>query len=473
MIRRVKAFGFKELAVVIALTVNTFFLCVLYDVLPSYTSSSWQQVPIAYNFYKHGTLAQMEERIVYKTQKAVPLGLYDAPEKPSVNDTVGYGFLVGSIWKITNSLDLIDVQILQILLFCLTIFLMYGMALLLFQSSSIAFIGSLLVTFWYHLVLMNVIPARDIWGYYGGVVLTYVFLKFFLFKTYSYRKVFLGAAFFGFCQFLRPNIVGQCATLCAALLLLFYFYKRKELQRGIRVVGLVVLANVLFFWVPFISFNKIVYDRYFVGPVGHGLLASLGTVDNPWGLKCDDLVVVEYIKKNNSSVIVDSVTQDEAGVTKFLRLLKEHPFVYMSAVIKSVKSALFFEVEAVYNFFYKCFSDDAFFMTKVNEALCLNPGLFILKILEHFSSKVLRIIGYCGLLLVLYRRQFISPLFLIGGVFFGMWVLLLSHFEEHYVVPFAWPFALFAGYFLVVTWQWAFVKSQSTHTKARIGGGPR
>ena len=447
--------SFRNIAVMVGCIVNLTHLTLLYDVLPSNTGSSWHHIPLAYNFYKHGTLSEIKEDIEYKTQKATPTCIYECPEKPTVNDTVGYAFLVGSLWKITKSLDLLDIQLLQIIMFCLMIFFLYEIFLLLFQNAAVAFIGCLLIDFWYHLVLMNVTPSRDIWGYYGGVVLAYVLLKLFLSEAYSYKKVFFGASFFAFCQFLRPNIIGQSATLCLALFTLFYLYKKDAMKQCLSGIAIVVFANILFFWAPFITFNTLVYDRYFVGPVGHGLLASLGTVDNPWALKCDDEKIVVHVRKaQETNEEHGSAALNDAGVQEFLKLLKENPLIYLKAVWNSFQSALFFEAHAVIHFFYKCFHDSLFFTSKVQEAWGLGKSLFLLKILEHFSSKVLRNLGYLGLIILIFQRRFIPIIYLMGGVFLGMWILMFSHFEERYVIPFSWPFAVFAAYFLSFLGKW-------------------
>ncbi len=468
MIALSSVFGLRGIAVSLACIINLVYLGVLYDVLPSQTCSSWKHIEIAYNFYKYGMLSQVIEKIENKTQKAIPVGMYDSPRKPSINDTVGYGVLVGLLWKMTGICNVLVVQLLQIALFCLMIFFMYGIILLLFQNSIVAFVGSLVIAFWYKLILMNIIPARDIWGYYGGVVLAYVLLKAFFERKYNYKKVFLGAAFFAFCQFLRPNTFGQCITLCVALFLLCYFYKKDHFRYCFKVISLVLLANMLFFWIPFLSFNKIVYDQCFVGPLGHGLLASLGTVDNPWGLKCDDGEIVAHIKKTYSLDGGDMLKMNDAGMHEFLRLVKENPLVYVQALLKTVEKTLFYEIETLIQFGYNFFKDIFSFRKYMiqdqfgQEESCLSQQLNIdlhvgiphLRMLERLSAKLVMVCGYLGLLLLLFRRRVLPVIFLMGGVFAGCWILCLSHFEERYVIPFAWPFAIFAGYFLVTAGGW-------------------
>ena len=474
----------RSIVVLLACVVNIGYLSLLYDVLPTYTCSSWSQIPVAYNFYKYSAFSPIIEEIENKTQKAVPIGKCKGLEKPSANDTVGYAFLVGSLWKLTGSCDLVYIQLLQIALFCLMIFLIYQMVFLLFLSSSIAFISSLLLIFWHKLIVSNVMPARDIWAFYGGVVLSYALLKFFLEKgSYSYRKIFLAALFFAFCQFLRPNIFGQFLTLCVVFLLLSYFYQKKAMMGSLKVVALVMCANIIFFWIPFMGFNKATYGRYFVGPLGHGLLASLGTVANPWGLECDDNVLVAHVKNSYSLVENDVVATNDAQFQEFLKFLKEKPSVYVRAVLLSLRRALFYEIETGMRFIYSYCQNISSFKNKLEEKfraeklieqqketfkLAIVQGSSLRKLLELLVGKILILCGYFGIFVLLLKRRFIAIVFLMGGVFGGCWMLCLSHFEERYIIPLAWPFAVFAGYFLVFFWRWIIRKLSNYYCKSFV-----
>ena len=191
-----------------------------------------------------------------------------------------------------------------------------------------------------------------------------------------------------------------------------------------------------------------VYDRYFVGPTGHGLMASLGTVENPWGLKCDDSVVANYIRSQEVVAGNNHACYNETGLRIFIELLKKNPLIYVKAVGKALLSAFFYEIESLVSYTNQSIQDFSGFLKKVKKAFVSGAGIFTLKVLENTSGRLLSLLGYFGLALALFRRRFLPVIFLIGGVFLGMWILLLSHFEERYIVPFAWPFAIFVGYFL-------------------------
>ncbi len=454
---------FQWLVVFIALIVNLGTFYTLYDVLPSYTSSSWNQIPSAYSFYKYGTLSAVHEEIKEKTQIVIPLKIYSTSLKPTTNDTIGYAALVGILWKITGSLNLIDIQILQILLFCLMIFFIYQIFFLLFNNKYVAFYGSLLLIASHQFILLNIIPARDIWGFYGGVIFSYILLKAFLLPQYSFKKIMLGSVFFSFCQFLRPNIFGQLLTLNIMFLLLVYLYKKDFLKQAIKIIGITLMVNILFFWVPFISFNKFTYDRYFVGPLGHGLLSALGSVENPWNLKCDDNVIAQYVNKTESATyFCGSPEYNDAGTKIFIRLCKENPSIYIKSIIKNMKDFFFYIID-------KEKIEDRFlhFFEKINKTLLVNNKLLIIKCIELLGD-FLKIFAIFGILLLYCNKKYISLIFLLGGVLLGAWILLFSHFEERYVVPFLWPLAGFSAYFFVSAFEWIKGKIKSKKIKKQI-----
>ena len=91
---------------------------------------------VAYNFYHHNspninsTLADtLWQDAKHKEITQIDFNTYDVttykkPNKPfPVNDTIGYGLLIGFLWKCTNSLSLFDIVILQMILYLLMIFL--------------------------------------------------------------------------------------------------------------------------------------------------------------------------------------------------------------------------------------------------------------------------------------------------------------------------------------------------------------
>ncbi len=452
----------------VSVFVNVVHLCVLYDELPALAHSSWSHMSLAYNFYKNSSV-YISDRIGDRSQIIESKGKADVLTAPSTYDTVGYGVLVGALWKVTHSCNLLDIELLQILIFSLLMLLVYEIGFMLFASRAMAFIGCMMLLAWNQLIVLNVTPARDIWGYYGGVVLLYVLLRFFFSRNYSFLKIFGGATFFAFCQFLRPNIVGQCATLSLALLAAVYFFKKEQLQQCYKVIGLVWLANILFFWVPFVGCNKTIYDRWFVGPIGHGLIASLGTVKNPWGIECSDRVIASHIQQETQNARYATPASEEAGVKLFFKLIKINPFIYLKALIVSFKDSLFNELETAFIYLYSYFKNSVFFQEKWKAMTDASWSMSIFRILDFLSARFIRFLGYCGIAYALYRRNYLAVLFLVVGIFMGMWVLLFSHFERRYVIPFAWPFALFSGYFLVACWQWLLQRyKQKTSSSKRV-----
>jgi len=91
----------------------------------------------------------------------------------SLNDTIGYGVILGLLWKITHSYRYRDIQFLQIFLYCFILFLIYAMALMWFNDPNIALAIGCAYLLFLPLFRQNVLALRDIWAYYGVMFLLY------------------------------------------------------------------------------------------------------------------------------------------------------------------------------------------------------------------------------------------------------------------------------------------------------------
>lgn len=212
------------------------------------------------------------------------------------------------------------------------------------------------------------------------------------------------------------------------------------------------MMNILFFWIPFISYNKIVYNYYFVGPLGHGLLVALSSVENPWNLEMNDGSIVNHVSKAQSLDPSDygKTVIADASLQEFIKLFMEKPSVYFKALCLSIKKSFLYELSK-----WKTRIDN--FSEKIQSTLSLTYAGCFFRLLGVFGD-IIRLFAWVGLIILLHRKKYIPLIFLMGGVFLGMWVLWISHFEERYVVPFSWPLAVFAAYFFVSAFEWIKIK---------------
>lgn len=120
---------------------------------------------------------------------------FGSPTQPfPINDTVGYGVVLGLLWKITHSLQFIDIQWLQILIFILLMPLFYQTALLLFGSEHIAWWSSTAQLLFLPLGAFNIQAVRDVWAYYALLILLYCVLKYL--RQGSLCALVMGCIFF-------------------------------------------------------------------------------------------------------------------------------------------------------------------------------------------------------------------------------------------------------------------------------------
>ena len=257
---------------------------------------------IAYNLYQYNSIkinpARLES-VVNQQNKEQRLVHYkelmqdQLDKKPTVfrstNDTIGYGVLLGLIWKITGSLSYSDICWLQIFIFCMLMPLLYSIALMLYNNHTYAMVSCLALLACTGLIFLNVRPLRDIWGFYGLVLLVHMLLKGRQ-GTISTKMIILQSIGFALCQWLRPTIFFTLIGLGPLL----FFCARPALRSWC----LCLAINILLFWAPFCAYNMHAYKAPLVSCAGHDFLAGLGECANPWGIQLNDEWCADYIYKN-------------------------------------------------------------------------------------------------------------------------------------------------------------------------------
>jgi len=218
----------------LSLGISTFFLKFFYD--PSfYRGIATSAGEIAYNVYRYNSTRlnqkrgsyihsrQEHENSIIQYAEVDHSQFGEGTSHKYIAETVGYGVLLGLLWKITNSLNYRDIQILQIILYALSIFLIYGLASMLFNNDSMALACSVAHLFFFPGAYLNMYTLRDAWVYYGLIVLFYIFIRYLILKK-SIFSVFCGSIFFALCQFIRPNIKNMLNVFFTC-----FFFKRENI----------------------------------------------------------------------------------------------------------------------------------------------------------------------------------------------------------------------------------------------------
>lgn len=229
------------LLVIIALFLNGIFLWINYGTKQYCSESFLIHSEIAYNVYKYNSVKVNPKRVAFvydQHQKQNTLLNYSEinhesfgkpTEYRSIYDTIGYGVLLGLLWKITGSLNNKDVQFLQILIFSFLMLFVYQIGLLLFGNATLAFIGSVLHLFFFPLVFQNVQVHRDIWAFYGVIVFLYVSLSLFK-EVSSFKTFFVGCVLFSCIQFLRP-LIYLMPFIVLSIMVMFSLLKKKHVKK--------------------------------------------------------------------------------------------------------------------------------------------------------------------------------------------------------------------------------------------------
>ncbi len=356
-----------------------------------------------------------------------------------INDTIGYGFILALLWMITKTFRFVDVQLLQMLLFIMSMPFLYNIALVLFNNKRVAFLSCIAQLFFLPLIAMNVQPVRDIWAYYGLIALLYGLVHYVV-QQKNIWYIIIGFSLFALCQCIRPAAFMTVPTL-SVVLVLFYFVQKN--QRLLTALLILLITNILFFWLPFMVHNKIYYDRFIVGPAGQDLVEGLGEYNNKWGYKLDDQWIAQYIQEKYG-FFYGTPEFDDAAKKEFFQSYHEDPFFYWYSVIRRIPRLIAPSLYAI--FMQKSPFVGKPLRKKITYMFSTAP-LFIDFMLRHAYIWFFLLLGYCGAVLLFLQGQYFA-LGLIMGIIAAGAGKLPSHIDYRYLVPFYWAFSFYVGVFL-------------------------
>ena len=411
---------------------------------------------IGYNFYKENSVKVNYDRINYahefitKEDKLLDYADFDADAFDGnktflePKDTVGYGVLLGLIWKITGSFRHRDIRILQIIIFSLIVVLFYMVVFLLFNSYSFSLLCSFLLLSFTPLSCLNAQAHRDIWAFYGGVIILFSLLKFFK-NNGSVFSLLIGGIAFTLCQWIRSPVF----FCLPSLLIVFWFFYKKNFLKAFLVLGLV---NVFLFWLPFAVYNKIAHGDYIASCAGHGLLVGLGGKEKPnkWGFLWDDNDVAKFVKsRSGMDLKTHSIEYDAMAKQLFWELVREDPKYFIGVLLSRTKEM--FCCKFGFSFFLDNFMSGGGFLHKVKAAL-KEPVKFVLKLTDFIYNRLFFIelyvlLGWLGLLVMFFRKKYFET-FIIFAAMAPFFAIFTSHIEGRYLIVVYWVLSIPLAYFL-------------------------
>lgn len=416
---------------------------------------------IAYNVYRYNSLKINNNRIGAIYEREAETGqradYYEIDHErygpPTIYrnyyDSIGYGVLIGLLWKITHSLDYLDIQLLQLLLFSLLLLLFYQIALMLFDKRTALFSSITLLCF-FPILYLNAQVMRDVWPYYSAVILAYTTLAF-LYKKIGLILVTLGAITVALLQFTRPPAFMLIITI--SIVLLGYAITQKQFRSVLTLLTLLWGTNILFFWIPFAAYNKIAYDRYIVGPTGINVLEGLGEYPNPWGYQLSDGWYGNFMKENYPHLKTNLERDDQARAL-FWQAVRQEPLYYLTSVLKRIPRLAFpglpsFNYQDTKGLYKMYLSGES--ISSIAKHVIHKPILLIDFLIRHVYLGLFLLLAYLGILLALIRKKYFACFFIWLGIIASSYPVILAHTEHRYLTPYYAFFAIFVGFLLSET----------------------
>lgn len=357
----------------------------------------------------------------------------------STIDTPFYGLLLGLLWKITHSLSYNDIIIVQMLLFTLCICLLYRIASIIFSDKKTAFCIALAHLAFFPLTYLNVYPLRDIWVYYGLMIMFYGIVTYF-YNAHSWKILLSCALFFSLCQLIRPPLFASFLALIFVICIGMVF-KFIPFFKGSTLIVIMTAANICGFWVPFSSYNKKIHDRIMVSSHGQTCLSGLGELPNRWGYKVDDGWFDYYMKKN-FNLQVDTPECNEKALQIFFKTIIEDPGFYLKILLYRLPNLL---LPGLVWFSYVPNFDYASLKQKIVSAFFSFHALSDL-VGRQLYIRLYLFCGYLGIIFLFLRRYYFLVLLLFFGIIASSWWMVFVHLEHRYLIPYYAFFSVPIGY---------------------------
>lgn len=452
--------------VVMAFAINILFFYAHYH-NSYYLGILLPQGEIGYNFATQGSIKLNKERCAYlhtlQTSQNAMIDYADVDHTKfsgptdyiGVCDVPWYGVILGLLWSCTQSFRYHDIQILQIIIFSLLMFLIYSLAFLLFQSRQIAFVIGVSHIFFFPIIYQNVQALRDIWVYYALVILLWSLAAYYK-QVISLPAFAIGIALFSFCELVRPS-----SLYSFIIAVLFFtvagFLQDRERARLWKAVGVMICTNVLFFWTPYVTYNQSAYGRSIVSPWGLLLFEGLGEYENQWGFQLDDEWAEKYLKAKYN-VHYGTVAFADRAKEEFFKALKENCSHFILSMLRRLPLMLLPPLPSTSYFLsptkrsYRSWSEHL--LHKISEAATSWKALY--DFLSRYSAVIFFLmLGYGGLFLMMLHRNYFAALLLTLVGILPAYHCIISHIEYRYIVMFYAFFSFGVGYCMVMvhdTW---------------------
>ena len=366
-----------------------------------------------------------------------------------VNDTIGYGLLLGILWKCSHSLLFMDVIVLQIMIYLIMFLLFYKSVQWLCDESTARY-ATIAFLFYMPLVALNVHAVRDVWAAYGAITLLFAVIGY-INNRFSWILLLPCLLWISICLWIRPSLF-LAMIIFSVILMMNAIMHHKSRKKSITMVIFLWTTTGISFWLPLFYFNTVTYDRLFVGPVGQDLLEGLGEFENPWEHQLSDEYVAQLIHKKYG-YLYGTPAFDDAAKKEFDRAYQEQPSLFWKHMIQRIPMLI---MPALPWIFYEESPYCGLTTKDKIQRLISSPWLWLDGIARYLFIWMYLLMGYAGLILLCKHKKWMPFIYIIA-LLCASWAKLPSHIEYRYLTPYYWVLCISIGY-LVAT-----IKKRGAH----------
>jgi hypothetical protein len=375
---------------------------------------------------------------------------------PSAHDMPGAALLLVLTWTLFGTESFLYVQLLQIVLdslLCVIVFLIARY----FFSDLVSLLGSFLYAMYLPQATMAVQPRADVWLTFGLVLSVYCMIRFF--ESRKLWFLLLVGLIIGFTVYFKPNILFLPLFLGVPLALKFGVKKGLILSSLTMSIVLVILS-------PWVIRNYVVFERFILTrtPFYQTMWEGFGEFQNPFGAVNNDEATYQQMRKEGFQGRLATAEYDDFIKPRVLKVIKEHPVWYMSAVLRRIPKAILVNripwgvLQDKQYFYHQMFAEnmeEKSIWRYAKRMIDLNPGFLVTKAFDVLVFALF-VVG-----VFLTRQNFKELMILFIVPVYLILVHIPIHVEGRYMVPFHWVYLLFGAYAILHFSQKLFVVRKS------------
>jgi 4-amino-4-deoxy-L-arabinose transferase-like glycosyltransferase len=300
---------------------------------------SYDPMSTDYRGYSNYTMSIYNEQL--KQNKLIDFEDVPAPENENVRiattyTSPGYTLLLATTYLLFGQKRYIFIQVLQIVLDSLVIFLIYFIVKRIFNRNDFALLSAFLYSIYIPQVRLSIVVIHDAIMAFFIILPVYLFIEWIFNKKLQY--LVLCGLMLGISAYMKATVLLLAVPLCLA-----YFLNTKNIKNSLKYL-IAILFFAFLMLVPWtIYYYHMTGDIMLTPRTGAGVRTwiAIGEYENKWGATIGDDKNDEFMRSQRVNYRLGTPQYDNWFYGKTFEVIKADPVWYVLSIVKRLPFLIF------------------------------------------------------------------------------------------------------------------------------------